>query len=116
MEHILKLCVLLIALKSFYESNNLDSILSNPGIITGKKPYKGASIDTIRGRVKDILTANVIDFSPQRCWAGSTSKVKTINVDLGEIISHGRWKSRKKCFRFYDKEITKFPYSRNEFT
>ena len=38
-------------------------------IITLKKPFKGASIDTMRIWVKDIFTLNNnVDFSPHSCW------------------------------------------------
>ena len=50
-------------------------------IITCKKPFKGASIDTMRRWVSDIfILNNIADFSPNSCQAASTSKAKNMEV------------------------------------
>ena len=64
-------------------------------IITLKKPFKGASTDTM-GWVKDIFTLNnIVDFSPHRCRAASTSKAKNTELNTDDILKRGSWKNRK---------------------
>lgn len=75
-------------------------------IITYGKPYKEASIDTVRRWVKDIFKINeIFDFTPHSCRSASTSKAKAINVDITEILKRGCWKNEKTFRSFYDKEI-----------
>ena len=62
-------------------------------IITLKKPFKGALIDTVRRWVKDFIILNNIDFSPHGCWAASTSKVKNMEVNIDKILKRGCWKN-----------------------
>ena len=78
-------------------------------IITLKKPFKGALIDTIRRWVKDVIILNNIDFCPHSCWAASMSKVKNMEVNVDEILKQGCWKKKKKFFFiYYDKVITEY--------
>ena len=78
-------------------------------IITHRKPFKGASIDTMRRWIKDIfIVNNIVNFSPHSCRAASSSKAKQIDVNIDEIIRRGCWKNRKNFFKFYDKEITEY--------
>ena len=52
-------------------------------IILLKKPFNGASIDTMSSWVKDIFTLNnIVDFSPHSCWAAST-KAKSMELKRG---------------------------------
>ena len=62
------------------------SLNTNQLIITLKKPFKGASIDTMRRWVKDIFILNVIYFSPHSYEAASTSQAKSMVVNIDEII------------------------------
>ena len=56
-------------------------------IITVKKPFKGASIDTMGRWVKDIfILSNIVGFSPHSCRAALTSKVKNVEVNIDEIL------------------------------
>ena len=49
-------------------------------IITHRKPFKGASIDTMRRWIKDIfIVNNILNFSPHSCWVASSSKAKHID-------------------------------------
>ena len=67
-------------------------------IVTLKKSFKGTLIHTKRRWVKDIFTLNnIAGFSPQSCWAASTSKAKNMEV-----------KNRKNLFIHYNKVITKY--------
>ena len=78
-------------------------------IITLEKPFKGASIDTMRRWVKDIfILNNIVDFSPHSCRAASTSKAKNMEVNIDEILKRGCWKNRKSFFIYYDKVITEY--------
>ena len=78
-------------------------------IITHRKSFKGASIDTMRQWIKDIfIVNNIVNFSPHSCRAASSSKAKQIDVNIDEIIRRGCWKNRKNFFKFYDKEITEY--------
>ena len=78
-------------------------------IITPKKPFKGASIDTIRRWVKDIfILNNIIDFSPLCYRVGSTSKAKNMEVNIDEILRRACWKNHKNFFICYDKVITEY--------
>ena len=56
-------------------------------IITLKKPFKGASIDTMRRWVKDIfIISNIVDFFPHSCRAASTSNAKNLEVNIDEKL------------------------------
>ena len=78
-------------------------------IITLKKPFKGASIDTMRRCVKDIfILNNIIDFSSHSCWAASMIKAKNMEVRIDEILKLGCWKNRKNFFIYYDKVIIEY--------
>lgn len=75
-------------------------------IITTRKPFRPASLDTMRRWVKAIFTTtNIHNFTPHSCRAAATSKAKSINVDIDEILKRGCWKNRQNFFKFYDKEI-----------
>ena len=81
--------------------------------ITYKKPYKAASIDTLRRWVKNIFQeANIHDFSPHSCRAASTSKANMLNLDINEILKRASWANAKTFYRFYNKQI--IPYNVNE--
>ena len=81
----------------------------NQLIITLKKPFKGAAIDTMRRWVKDILILNnIVDFSPDGCQAASTTNAKDMEVNIDEILKRGCWKNRKNFFICYDKVINEY--------
>ena len=40
--------------------------------------------------------------------AASSSKAKSINARIDEIIKRGCWKNRENVFIFYDQEITEY--------
>ena len=78
-------------------------------IVTLKKPFKGTLIHTKRRWVKDIFTLNnIAGFSPQSCWAASTSKAKNMEVKIDDTLKQGCSKNRKNLFIHYNKVITKY--------
>ena len=75
-------------------------------LLTYKKPYKEASVDTIRRWVKSTFkAAGIYDFSAHSCRAASTSKAKSLNIDVEHILAKGCWTNVKTFRKFYDKEI-----------
>ena len=77
-------------------------------IITHRKPFKGASIDTMTRWIKDIVMVNnIVNFSPHSWRAVSSSKAKQIDVNKYEIIRRG-CKNQKNFFKYHDKEITEY--------
>ena len=75
-------------------------------IITLKKPFKGASIDTMRRWVKNIfILNNIIDFSPHSCRAPSTSKAKNMEANIDEILKQGCWKNWTRKFLTISKKV-----------
>ena len=81
--------------------------------ITYKRPYKAASINTLRRWVKNIFQeTNIYNFSPHICRVASTSKRNMLNLDISEILKRGSWKNAKTFYQFYNKQI--IPYNVNE--
>lgn len=75
--------------------------------------FKGASTVTMRRWKKEpFVKNNTIDLSPHSFWATSTSKTKSIEVNMDDMIIIGCWGNRKNFFKFYDKNIVEF--SRND--
>ena len=76
-----------------------------------RKPYREASIDTIRRWVKELfIQTNIINFTRHSCRAASTSKAKLINVNIDEILHTGCWKNEKNfLIYYYNKEIKHAP-------
>ena len=79
-----KLCIISCLREYLTRQDQHVSLNTDQLIITLKKPFKEASIVTIRRWVKDIL--NVIYFSPHSCQAASTSKAKSMEVNIDEIL------------------------------
>ena len=58
-------------------------------IIILKKPFKGASIDTMRRWVKDIfILNNIVNFSPDSCRETSKSKAKNMMRYSNEVVGN----------------------------
>ena len=77
--------------------------------ITHKKPYKAATIDTLRRWVKNALEeAGIYNFSAHSCRSASTSKAKNLNIDLEEIMKRACWKNESTFKKHYDKEIIEY--------
>ena len=66
-------------------------------IITLKKPFKEALIDTMWRWVKmwRFTLNNIVDFSPHSCRAASTSKAKNMELNIDEKLKRGCWKNQK---------------------
>ena len=80
-----KLCI--ICLREYLTRRDKHvSLNTNQLIITFKKPFKGASIDTMRRWVKDIFILKVIYFSPHSYEAASASQAKSMEVNIDEIL------------------------------
>ena len=73
--------------------------------VTYGKPYKAASIDTVRRWVKDLFNECNINFSPHSCRSASTSKALDCGVNLSDILTKGCWKNCKTFMNFYKKDI-----------
>ena len=73
-----KLCVIACLKEYISRHNKTDGLTTDQLIITHRKPFKGASIDTMRRWIKDIFVVNIVNFSPHSCGAASSSKVKQI--------------------------------------
>ena len=99
------LCVI-----AFFRRNKHEGLTTDQLIIFHRKPFKGASIDTMRRWIQDIFIVNNIVnyFPPHSCRAASSSKAKRIAVNIDEIIRRGCWKNRKNFFKFCDKEIIEY--------
>ena len=103
------LCVIVCLKEYISRRNKYKGLTTDQLIIIHRKPFKGASIDTMRRWVKDtFMINNIVSFSPHCCWAASSSKAKHIDVNIDEITRRGCWKNRKNFLKFYDKEITEY--------
>ena len=104
-----KLCIILCLREYLTRRDKHVGLNTDQFIITLKKPFKGASIDTMTRWVKDIfMLNNIVDFPPHSCRAASTSKAKNMEVNIDEILKRGCWKNRKNFFIYYDKAITEY--------
>ena len=104
-----RLCVIDCLNEYIFRRDQHADLLSDQLIITTRKPFHGASTDTMRRWMKEVFHKNnIINFSPHSCQAASTSKAKSLDVDIDEIIKKGCWKNRKNFFKFYDKNIIEF--------
>ena len=103
------LCVIACLKEYISRRNKHERLTTDQLIITHRKPFKGASIDTMRRWIKDIfIVNNIVNFSPHSCRAASSSKAKQIDVNIDEIIRRGCRKNWKNFFKFCDKEITEY--------
>ena len=90
-----RLCVIACLKEYISRRNKIEGLTTDQLIITYRKPFKGASIDTMRRWINDIFIVNkIVNFSPHSCQAASSSKAKQIDVNIDEIIRRGRWKNR----------------------
>ena len=101
-----KLCVVS-ALKAYLaRRNNRVSNSIKELFITYKKPYRPASIDTLRRWVKNTLNkAGIFNFSAHSCRSAATSKAKLMNVDLEEILRKACWSNVRTFEKHYKKNI-----------
>ena len=85
-----RLCVIACLKEYISRRNKIDGLTTDQLIITHRKPFKGASIDTMRRWIKDIFIVNdTVNFSPHSCWVASSSKAKQVDVNIDEIIRRG---------------------------
>ena len=71
------LCVIACLKEYICRRNKHERLTTDQLIITLRKPFKGASIDTMRRWIKDIFIAiDIVNFSPHSCQAASSSKAK----------------------------------------
>ena len=104
-----KLCIISCLREYLTRQDKHVELNVNQLIITLKKPFQGASVDTMRRWVKDIfIINNVVDFSPHSCRAASASKSKNMEVNIDETLKRSCWKNRKNFFIYYDKVITEY--------
>ena len=103
------LCVIACLKEYIYTRNKHEMLTTDHLIITYRKIFKGASIDTMRRCIKDVFIVNdIVNFSQYSCRVASSSKTKRTDVNMDEIIRRGCWKNRKNFFKYYDKEITEY--------
>ena len=103
------LCVIAYLKEYISRRNKQEELITDQLIITLKKSFKEASIDTLRRWIKYIfIVDNIVNFSPHRCRVASSSKAKFININIDEIIRRSCWISRKRFFKCYGKEITEY--------
>ena len=74
--------------------------------ITYGKPYKAASIDSLRRWAKDLFSECNILHSPHSCRSASTSKAALVGIDLDSIFKKACWKNQKTFLNHYKKNIT----------
>ena len=78
--------------------NKHEGLTTDQFIITLRKLFKEASIDTTKRCIKVVFKVNnIINYSPHSCRAASTSKAKFIDVNINEIIRRHCWKNQKIC-------------------
>ena len=79
--------------------NKLERLTTDQLIITRRKPFERASIDTIRRWIKDIFIVNdIVNVSPHSCRTPSSSKAKRIDVNIDEIIRKRLLEKPEKFF------------------
>lgn len=104
--HIHKLCVVSATNTYLQRRKTKVSDSVHNLFITNKKPYRPASIDTLRRWVKNMFSkAGIINFSPHSCRAAATSKAEMVNVDLEEILKKACWSNAKTFHQHYKKDI-----------
>ena len=81
--------------------NKYEGLITDQLIITLRKLFKGASIDTMRRWIKYIFIVNkIVNFSPHSCRAASSSKEKRIDVNIDGIYI--LWQRNYRiCTRWY---------------
>ena len=75
--------------------------------VISRKPYSGASKDTLARWIKEVLKAAGIAtcFTAHSCRGASTSYASRAKVPLATILKHGDWSNAKTFFKHYCKEI-----------
>ena len=105
----IKLCIISHLREYLFRQDKHVGLNTDQLIITLKKPFKEASVDTMGRWVKYIfILNNIVDFSPHSCRVASTSTAKNMEVNIDEILKQGCWKNRKNFFIYYDKVITEY--------
>ena len=101
-----KLCVVSALQAYLIRRKNKVSESDKQLFITNKKPYRPASIDTLRRWIKTTLNkAGIYNFSSHSCRAAATSKAKSMNIDLDLILEKACWANARTFYSHYDKQI-----------
>ena len=84
-----KLCIISCLMEYLTRRDKHVGFNADQLIIILKKPFKVASIDTMRRWVKDIfILNNIVDFSPHSCRETSTSKAKNMMRYSNEVVGN----------------------------
>ena len=79
--------------------------------ITSNPPFKGASSQTLRRWIRDMLTAAGVDmriFNPYSTRAAAASKEAFTSGSLKAAMDKGQWRSENSFFKHYLRKVTYF--------
>ena len=105
-----KLCVLECVKESIHRRNDRVDKEQKRLFIIYRKPYRTASIDTLRRWIKETFAeTNLIEnFTPRSCRSASTAKAFNMNLDILDILSKACWSNAKTFLQHYKKEIVSY--------
>ena len=100
------LCVVACIKENISRCNKHEGWTTDELIVTHRKPFKWASIDTMRRWIKDnFMLNNIVNCFLHSCQAASSSKPRNIDVNIDEIIRRDCCKNQKNVFKYHDIEI-----------
>ena len=105
-----KLCVLECVKKYIHQRNDRVDKEQKRLFITFQKPNHTASIDILRGWIKETFAeTNLIEnFTPHSCRSASTTKAFTVSLDILDIFRKACWSNAKTFLQHYKKETVSY--------
>ena len=89
----------------------------NQLMVTHRKPYRPASVDTVARWLKQVLNLSGINpavFGAHSFRGASTSAAKQASIPITKILARGQWASEHTWRRHYDLDVMGYPSSDEE--
>ena len=105
-----KLCVLESVKEYIHGRNDRVDKEQKSLFITDRKPYRTASIDTMRRWIKETFAeTNLIkNFTPHSCRSASTTKAFNMSLDILDILRKSCWSNAKTFLQHYRNKIVSY--------
>ena len=81
-------------------------------LVSYRKPHKPVHKETVSRWLKDILLLSGIDtsvFTSHSFRAASTSKAKSADVPIDDILKQGQWSTQLTWMKFYNLQVQVVP-------
>ena len=105
-----KLCVVECVKEYIHRRNDRVDKEQQRLFITYRKPYRTASVDTLRRWIRETFaeTSLIKNFTPHSCRSASTTKAFNVSLDILDILRKTCWNNVKTFLQHYKKEIVSY--------